>query len=247
MKGFERALYGDKIAQVYDQHIADLGVDDPATVATLAEYASDGPVLELGIGTGRVAIPLSQRGIEVHGIDVSEAMLTRLKEKLGGDKISTTLGDFADVPVEGRYSMIYCVFHTFFGLTTQQEQIACFRNVAERLTPGGSFVIEAFVPDVKRFDHGQDLTIREITADRVELNASVHDSVAQRVYGHAVYITEAGIKMYPVDVRYAWPTELDLMARLAGLELRERWGGWRREPFTVASTAHVSLYQKPRA
>ncbi len=247
MKGYERSLYGDKIADIYDQHVEEMGVDDPATVATLAEYAGGGRVLELGVGTGRVAIPLAHRGIEVHGVDVSQAMLDRLKAKTGGDRVTAILGDFAELDaIEGEFTLIYCVFNTFFGLTSQDEQVACFRNGAAHLAPGGSFCIEAFVPDVSRFEGGQNLQIRQVTADRVEIVASVHDRVAQRVYGHSVYLTEDGVKLYPGDLRYAWPSELDLMASLAGLSLRERWGGWRREPFTVASTKHVTLYQKPR-
>ncbi|MHB8510604.1 MAG: class I SAM-dependent DNA methyltransferase [Actinomycetota bacterium] len=247
MKGYDRSLYGQKIANIYDEHIAEMGIDDPATVATLAEYAGSGRVLELGVGTGRVAIPLALRGVEVHGIDVSEAMLTRLKEKPGGDRVTTIIGDFADVAVEGQFQLIYCVFNTFFSLTTQQEQIACFSNVASHLAPGGYFMLEAFVPDMSFFDRGQRLHVRQLTADRVDLEASVHDPVNQRVYGQSVQMDETeGLKMYPVDLRYAWPSEIDLMARLAGLHYRERWGGWRREPFTVSSTTHVSQYQKPR-
>ncbi|GAC1415707.1 MAG: class I SAM-dependent methyltransferase [Actinomycetota bacterium] len=247
MKGYERALYGDKIAEIYDEHVADLGIDDPATAATLAEYAASGRVLELGVGTGRVAIPLALRGVEVLGIDVSDAMLQRMKEKPGGDRVTAITGDFADVAVEGSFSLIYCVFNTFFSLTSQEEQIACFANAAAHLDERGYFLLEAFVPDTKFFDRGQKLHVKQLTAERIDLEATVHDSVKQRVYGQSMQMSEdGGIKMYPVDIRYAYPAELDLMARLAGLTLRERWGGWRREPFSVASSTHVSLYQKPR-
>lgn len=247
MRGYERTTYGDKIAGIYDSRIAEYGIDDPATVPTLEEYAGGGRSLELGIGTGRVAIPLAQRGVEVHGIEISEAMMDRMRAKRGGEKIDVTIGDFADVKVEGTFSLVYCVFHTFFGLTTRDEQVACFRNVAEHLEPGGFFLIECFVPDVTLFDRGQRVHAKTVTADRIELGVSVHDSVNQRVYGHTVELTDGNVSLYPIEIRYAWPSELDMMGELAGLHLRERWGGWRREPFTVASTQHVSLYEKPRS
>lgn len=246
MKGYERSTYGEKVAPVYDEMVAEFGIDDPATVSTLAEYAGAGRVLELGVGTGRVAIPLAGRAVEVWGIDVSEAMLARLKEKPGGDRVTTALGDFADVAVDGAFTLVYCVFNTFYSLTTQAEQVGCFRNVAARLEPGGFFVLECFVPDLSRFEHAQHLSVKSLTADRVVLDVSVHDAPNQRVYGQQIHVADGGVRMYPVDIRYAWPSELDLMAGLAGMRLRERWGGWRREPFTVSSTSHVSLYEKPR-
>lgn len=239
-------MYGQKAAPFYDEMVAGLGVDDPATVPTLAEYAGAGRALELGVGTGRVAIPLAGRGIEVHGIDVSDAMIAKLKEKPDGDRVTCVIGDFEDVPVEGSFSLIYCVFNTFFALTSAEEQLGCFANVAAHLDPGGFFLIEAFVPDMTRFDGAQRVQIQSLDADRVRLGVSIHDSVNQRIHGQHIEMTEKGIEMVPIELRYAWPSELDLMARLSGLRLRERWGGWRREPFTVASTQHVSLYEKPR-
>lgn len=246
MDAHDPSLYGRKVASVYDRMVADLGVDDPATVPTLAEYAGEGRVLELGVGTGRVAIPLAGRGHEVWGIDVSEDMIARLKEKPDGDRITCVIGDFGDVPVDGSFSLIYCVFNTFFVLTSQEEQIACFARVADRLEPGGFFLIEAFVPDMTRFEGAQHVSLQSLTPDYIRLGVSIHDSVNQRIHGQQIEMGESGIQMIPIEMRYAWPSELDLMARLAGLRLRERWAGWRREPFTVASTAHVSLYEKPR-
>ena len=240
------SAYGQKAAHVYDRLVADLGVDDPATVPTLAEYSNGGRVLELGVGTGRVAIPLAGRGIDVWGIDVSDAMVAKLKEKPGGDRVTCVLGDFGDVGVDGEFALVYVVFNTFFALTSQQEQIECFANVAAHLPPGGFFLIEAFVPDVTRFDGAQRVQVQSLGADRARLGLSIHDSVNQRIHGQQIEMSEAGIEMIPIEMRYAWPSELDLMARLTGLTLRDRWAGWRREPFTVSSTAHVSLYEKPR-
>ena len=246
MNDYDRSLYGRKVASVYDRMVADLGVDDPATVPTLAEYSGGGRALELGVGTGRVAIPLAGRGIDVWGIDVSDEMIARLKEKPDGDRVTTVIGNFGDVPVDGTFSLVYCVFNTFFVLLSQEEQADCFAGVAAHLSPGGFFLIEAFVPDLSRFDGAQRVQLQTLTADRVRLGVSIHDSVNQRIHGQQIELSEGGIEMIPIDMRYAWPGELDLMARLAGLRLRERWGGWRREPFTVASTSHVSLYEKPR-
>lgn len=247
MKGYTPSLYGDKMASVYDEHVAEMGIDDPATVATLAEYAGQARALELGVGTGRVAIPLALRGVDVSSIDVSDAMLERMKAKPGGDRVTAIQGDFASVDADGSFGLIYCVFNTFFVLPTQDEQVACFENVAARLASGGYFLLEAFVPEQGFFDRGQRLQVRHLSADRVDLDASVHDPVNQRVHSQTIRMSEGGgMRMFPVELRYAWPSEIDLMARLAGLTLHERWGGWRREPFTVTSQTHISLYQKPR-
>jgi len=241
VKDYDLSTYGDRIAGVYDDWVAGL-VETEAAVALLAELAGQGPALELGIGTGRIALPLAQRGIPVHGIDASAAMVARLREKPGGADIAVTLGDFADVRVDGSFSLVYVVFNTLFGLLGQEDQVRCFRNVAARLAPNGVFVLEAFVPDPTRFNRGQRTEIRQAQTGRLVLDASQHDPVNQRVTSQHVVIQEAGIKLYPVQIRYAWPSELDLMARLAGLRLRDRWGGWRREPFTAASAGHISVY-----
>jgi SAM-dependent methyltransferase len=232
--------YGDKIADVYDELYT--GLDTDATVETLAELAGGGPVLELAIGTGRLALPLAERGLELHGIDASEAMVAKLREKPGGDRIPVTIGDFADVSVEGRYPLIFIGFNTFFALLTQDDQLRCFANVAQRLADGGRFVLEAFFPDLARYDRDQRVNVIRLDTGEVMLDAARHDPIAQRIQASHVVITEEATKLYPVNLRYAFPSELDLMARLAGLELKERWGGWRKEEFTPGSQRHVSVY-----
>ena len=235
-------LYGDRIADVYDAFHAEMGLDTEGTVEVLAELAGDGPVLELAIGTGRVALPLAERGIEVHGIDASERMVEKLREKPGGDSIPVTIGDFADVGVEGRFSLVYLVFNTLFGLQTQEDQVRCFANVAEHLADDGLFVIEVFVPDPGRFDRNQRVNVARVRPDEVFLDVSRWDPIAQRSETDHVVVTEEGIKLYPVSLRMAWPAELDLMARLAGLELKHRWASWKKDDLDARSGAHISVY-----
>lgn len=246
MRGWEPQTYGDRVAEIYDAWVQSRAmVDTEGTVEFLARAAGAGPVLELAIGTGRVALPLARRGIEVHGIDASEAMVAKLRAKRGGEAIPVTLSDMADVAVEGSYPLVYIVFNTLFGLLTQEDQIRCFRNVAARLAPGGAFVVEAFLPDLSRFDRGQRVGVTGVDLDALTLEASAHDAVNQRISTQMVVLTEAeGVRLYPIHLRYVWPSELDLMARLAGLRLRERWGGWRGDPFTAASARHVSVYER---
>ena len=240
MKDYGISTYGDRIADVYDEWYSD---HDPAdAVETLAELAGRGPVLELAIGTGRVAVPLAERGLEVHGIDASEAMVGGLRAKPGGAGIPVTIGDFADVGVDGRYSLIFVVFNTFFGLTTQERQVRCFENVAARLGDGGVFVIEAFVPDHARFDRDQRVGVWRVEADRVLLEASRHDAAAQTVETQQIELGRGAPELVPIHIRYAWPSELDLMARLAGLRLLHRWADWRRSDFDGRSGGHVSVY-----
>jgi SAM-dependent methyltransferase len=242
MEGYRPETYGDRIADVYDATTADL--PDPGDcVDRLAELAGPGPALELGIGTGRVALPLAARGVQVHGIDASEAMVERLRAKPGGEAIPVTLGDFAGVPVEGSYRLVYVVFNTFFALLTQDDQVRCFAGVARRLAPGGAFLLQGFVPDQGLYSGGQSVRTTHLGLDQARLDLARHDPVAQRVDFQHVLLTEGGIRLYPGALRYAWPSELDLMARLAGLRLRERWGGWRREPFGADSGLHVSVYE----
>jgi SAM-dependent methyltransferase len=247
MSDYDASTYGERWAETYDKWVARLGrLDDPEVVAgRLAELAAGGPVLELAIGTGRIALPLAGRGVDVHGIDISEQMVAKLRAKPGGAKIPVTMGDFADVPVEGDYALIYVVFNTLFALLSQDDQLRCFRNAAAHLRPGGVFVIEAFVPDVTLFDRGQRVAAEHVDTDAVRLGVSSHDPVAQHVTSVHVEIERGEVRMLPVQVRYAWPSELDLMARLAGLRLRQRWGGWREEPFTAASGQHVSVFERP--
>jgi SAM-dependent methyltransferase len=244
MSGYDEATYGDAIAEIYDAWYASL--DAEAAVALLAELAGPGPALELGIGSGRVALPLVRRGIEVHGIEASEAMVAKLRAKPDGDGIPVTIGDFADVPMEGEYSLVYIPFNTLFCLLTQEDQLRCFQNVAAVLAADGVFVVEAFVPDLSRFDREQRLAVEGYEPDGIRIEASKHDRMNQRVESRHVVITEDRIKFYPLQIRYAYPSEVDLMARIAGLRLRQRWGGWRREDFTAASMSHVSLYERAR-
>jgi SAM-dependent methyltransferase len=247
MEGYRPETYGDRVADIYDAMTA--GMPDPADcVDRLAELAGPGPALELGIGTGRVALPLAARGVPVRGIDASAAMVERLRAKPGGDAIEVTVGDFAGVPVAGGYRLVYVVFNTFFALLTQDDQLRCFAAVAERLDPGGAFVLEVFVPDLGRHAGGQSVVARQVELDLVRIDVTRHDPVTQRVDFQNVLLTDRGVRLQPGVLRYAWPSELDLMARLAGLRLRERWGGWRREPYTASTSGlYVSVYEHAAA
>jgi SAM-dependent methyltransferase len=241
--------YGDRWASVYDDWVARYAMTSDAdrVAERLADLAGGGPALELAVGSGRIALPLAARGIDVHGIDASRAMLARLQAKPDAERIRVTVGDFADVAVDGEYRLIFVVFNTFFALVSQDEQLRCFANVAKHLAHDGVFVIEAFVPDVNRFDRGQRVSAIAIETDSMHLEASTHDPVTQRVDTLHAVVEDEKVRTFPVRIRYAWPAELDLMARLAGLRLRERWGGWARELFTAASNAHVSIYQHAAA
>lgn len=217
--------------------------DEQVAVDFLAQLAGDGPALELAIGTGRIALPLAARGIPVHGIDFSPAMVARLRQKPGGDQIPVTIGDFSEVPVPGTFRLIYVVFNTLFNLLTQDEQVRCFQNVAAHLADDGAFVVEAFVPTyLTRLRDDQYVDAEAIGVDEVKLDVGRHDPVAQLLYESHVSLTAQGIRLNPIVTRYAWPSELDLMARIAGLHLEGRWGGWLREPFIAASRLHVSVY-----
>jgi SAM-dependent methyltransferase len=239
MEPYREETYGERFAGIYDDWYA--GVDD-VTVATLRELAQGGRALELGIGTGRVALPLQQSGLEVHGIDASEAMVAELRAKPGGESIPVTLGNFADVAVEGRFSLIYVLVNTFFALLTQDEQVRCFENVARHLTVEGVFLIEVFVPDLTRFADRQTVRARQVGLDQVRLEASNLDAVTQQIRTQMVVLTGEGVRLYPVKLRFAWPAELDLMARLAGLRLRHRWEDWALTPFSARSSTHISVY-----
>ena len=242
-EGYNASTYGDRIAGVYDDWFS-VPVDTEEAVAFLADVAGGGPVLELGIGTGRLALPLKERGLDVRGIDTSEAMVAKLHDKPGGADIPVTIGDFADVAVDGRFRLIFVAFNTLFGLLTQDDQVRCFHGVAEHLEDGGVFVIQAFVPDLTRFDRGQRIQTEVVGTDSLVIGADEHDSVNQRIRSVHVVLTEEGTKLYPVRIRYAYPSELDLMARLARLQRRDRWEDWSRTPFTPSSGAHVSVYAK---
>jgi SAM-dependent methyltransferase len=243
MSDADPARYGQMWATVYDEVHSHLA--PAAAVDLLYQLAAGGHALELGIGTGRVAIPLAARGVAVHGIDASEAMVQRLRAKAGGAPIPVTLGDFADVAVDGGpFALVYVVFSTIFGLPSQDAQVGCFRRVAALLAPGGVFVVEAFVPDVARFDRQQRVHVHRVEAARVELAVSRHDPVAQQITSQHVTLSDGAVRLLPVEIRYAWPSELDLMARLAGLRLRERYGDWQRGRFTMTSQMHVSVYER---
>jgi len=242
MEGYGPETYGDRIAEVYDEWYAEASfLETEASVDVLAELAGGGPALELAIGTGRVALPLAERGVEVHGVDASERMVENLRGKPGGERIPVTMGDFADVAVEGEFRLIYVVFNTFFGLGSQEEQVRCFQNVAAHLGEDGVFALDAFVPDPARFGDGR-VSVSEIGDDLVRLDMTKLDTVTQVSTSQHVVLTPEGARFYPVNVRWAYPSELDLMARLAGLRLLERWGSWKREPFTANSGRHVSVY-----
>lgn len=208
----------------------------------LAELAGGGPVLELGVGTGRVALPLSSRGIPVHGIDASPAMVRQLRAKPGGQGIPVTIGDFSEVGVSYEFSLIYAATGTFFELPTQQAQLRCFANVARHLRPGGVFAFDALLPDVHA-QRGVEILQGAHGADVVRLRQ--WDSGAQRLISLYLICTSEGVRCMRVSFRYAWPGELDLMAQLAGLRLRERYRNWRGEPFTASSRTHVSVYERP--
>jgi Methyltransferase domain len=237
--------FGERVAADYDEHSASMF--DPAVVGPaverLAEFAGDGGALEFAIGTGRIALPLAERGVRVVGMDNSAAMLARLREKPGAERIEAIVGDMAATRLDGDFSLVYLVFNTIFNLTTQDGQVACFENAAAHLRSGGRFVIEARVPELQRLPLGQ--TVLPWRADPTGMSYYVYDVVIQRLSGQHYYLEDGALRPSPIELRYAWPAELDLMARLAGMRLEQRWGGWSREPFTGLSPAHVSVYQKP--
>jgi len=242
---YEEATYGERIAAVYDDFYAGCEVE---TIDLLCELASGGRMLELGIGTGRMALPLAERGLEVVGIDASQAMVEKLRAKPGGDQIRVVQGSFAAMPpqLDGeRFNVVFIVFNTFFALLTQEEQVQCFRSVAAHLTENGRFLIEAFVPDLARFEDGQAVRLTHLSQQAARLDVAQLDPVAQQISSQHVVLTKEGLQLYPVKLRYAWPSELDLMAELAGLRLQHRWGSWRKEAFTKDAGKHISVYGRP--
>lgn len=241
MKGYKPLIsFGEDVAATYRD--VQRG-DERAAVAFLAQLAKGGPALELAIGAGRIALPLAAQGIQVDGIDISPAMLAQLRAKPGGDNIAVTVGDFADVPVTGVYRLIFVVWNTLFNLLTQEDQIRCFQNVAAHLTADGAFVIETYMPTfLYRLRDDQYVNAEMIEVDEVKLDVLRHDAATQMIEESHVSLSQAEIHLNPVVQRYAWPSELDLMARIAGLRLKERWGSWHREPFDSNSALHVSVY-----
>jgi SAM-dependent methyltransferase len=236
--------FDERIAKSYEARWPELfepAVVDPA-VSFLAELAGTGAALELGIGTGRIAIPLSRRGVRVHGIDLSPDMVAQLRAKPGTDDIGVTIGDFATTRVGGTFRLAYLVRNTIMNLTTQDGQVACFQNVAAHLEPGGSFVVEVGVPELQRLPPGE--TIRPFTVTPTHLGFEEYDVAKQIAFSHHYWVVDGHLETLSAPFRYVWPSELDLMARLAGMSLRGRWSGWRRAPFTSDSRTHVSVWEK---
>jgi SAM-dependent methyltransferase len=238
--------FGEEVAARYD---ASSGEEfEPAaieaTVDFLAELAGDGAALELAIGTGRIAVPLSHRGVRVAGIDLSGAMVARLRAKPGGDEIEVAIGDIATTRVEGTFRLAYLVFNTINNLTTQDGQVACFENAAAHLEPGGCFVIEVGVPRLRLLPPGQRFVPFDVSNDHIGIDE--YDPLNQGLVSHHLSLVDGRWRRRSIPFRYVWPAELDLMARIAGLRLRERWSGWTREPFTAESRRHVSVWEKPK-
>ncbi|GAB3826943.1 class I SAM-dependent DNA methyltransferase [Dactylosporangium cerinum] len=241
----EDGYFGERVAARYDEssrEMADPAVVQPA-IDTLAKLADGGRALELGIGTGRIALPLAARGVPVHGIDLSRAMVARLREKPGGEAIGVTIGDFATARVDAAFSVAYLVFNTIMNLTTQAAQVACFRNVAAHLQPGGRFVVEVMMPDLRRLPPGQDVVPFLVSETRWAYD--LYDVATQSMSSNYVEVSGGRGGFRSIPFRYVWPAELDLMAQMAGLHLQHRWSGWEQEPFTSDSTQHVSVWEKP--
>lgn len=243
MEANDARLYGESFADVYDDWYGDLG-DLDACVALLADLAGEGPVLELGVGTGRLALPLAERGLEVHGVDASEAMLDRLRAKPGSERLAVTLGDMADPVIAGAepFGLVFVANNTLFNLPTADAQAACFAGVARLLRAGGRFVVEAFVPSDEPDRPTGAVEARTVAVDHVVLTVTKRDPSTQTVAGQHVEIRESGIRLRPWFLRYTRPDELDAMAATAGLVLIDRWGGWRRQSFDDDSGVHVSVY-----
>jgi SAM-dependent methyltransferase len=237
--------FDERVAARYDESSSEMFAREAVEPAVdfLAALAGEGRALELGIGTGRIALPLVRRAVEVHGIDLSRAMVARLREKPGGEGIPVAIGDFATTRADGAFSLAYLVFNTINNLTTQEEQVACFRNVAAHLEPGGRFVIEVGLPELRRLPPGE--TMHVFDASDGHWGIDEYDLVNQGLVSHHFSVVDGAIERVSMPFRYVWPSELDLMAELAGMRLRERWSGWKREPFTDESRKHVSVWETP--
>jgi SAM-dependent methyltransferase len=234
------AFFGDVWADIYDRGP---GHDPGPAVEFLAGLAGSGRVLELAIGSGRVALPLAQRGVAVEGIDASQKMIDLMLAKPGGDRIPVTIGDMADVAVDGPFRLVYLVYNTLFNVLDPQRQAACFSNVARVLEPGGAFVIECYVPQPSAIERGQRVSARAVTEDSATIDVYSHDPIAQRFIRQRITFDGNGVRLRPHAERYCWPNELDLMAAGAGLRLAERYAGWDRVPFGADSRDHVSVYR----
>jgi SAM-dependent methyltransferase len=239
--------FDDWIAENYQRlwpNIFDSAVVEPA-VSFLADLAGGGPVLELGIGTGRLALPLCRRGLSVRGIELSPAMAAQLRSRTGADAIDVTIGDFATATVDGAFTLVYLVRNTIMNLTTQNAQVSCFSNAAAHLRPGGCFVIEVAVPPWQRIPPGESILAFDVGPGHLGFDEI--DVATQNSRSHHSWFLHGEVQRFSAPFRYVWPAELDLMARLAGMRLRERWGDWNREPFTGRSRSHVSVWEKPAA
>ncbi len=241
MPAFDASAYGRGIADIYDTTVRDLPTEQ--TVARLYELAEGGPVLELGIGTGRLALPLAARGLRVEGIDGSADMVEVLRAKPGGEHIRVTIGDFSTTRVEGEFGLVVLSTNTIYALPSQDAQVECFRNAAAHLRPGGRFVVEAWVPDLAAFSRGSALRLLSMTEEVVVAEAARLSPAEQLMHTTRVRLSAEGVRMLPANHRYAWPAELDLMARLAGMEREHRWSDWAGSPFGDDSRAHVSVYR----
>jgi len=242
MKNFHSSTFGELYAKEYD--IAHNPGTTDLAVAFLREIAAGRKTLELAIGTGRISLPLSRLGLDIHGIDASPEMLAIMNAKSGGDAIPVHVGDMADVDIDGTFGLVFLVFNTLFNLPSQEAQCRCFENSARHLDPGGHFLIETFVPDVTQFARGQNLQTLHLDDQSVLLEAALHNPLKQTIDYQRITLSNQGIQLKPLPMRYAWPTELDLMAKLAGMHLKERWGSWDRAAFTADSKMHVSVYEK---
>lgn len=242
MDGFDPATsFGPEVSQRYDDHLRG---DEIETVDFLARLATNGSALEFAIGTGRVAVPLAQRSIRVDGIELSPDMVARLREKPGGDQLDVTMGDMAcaSAPRE-KYPLVYLVFNTIYNLLAQEDQVRCFENAARHLDTGGAFVVEAGVP-LASLRGDQFVDVEHLGSDEVVLDVNRYDAVTQILDESHICLTKDGVRLGPISCRLIWPSEMDLMARIAGLRLVDRWGGWRSEPFTAASERHISVYAR---
>ena len=246
MVEYDPTAYGSAVADVYDELYGDDMFDTEGAVRRLAELAGGGPVLELGIGTGRLALPLAAGGLKVHGIDASADMLERLKAKPGGSEVVVAQADFSEFELSERFTLAVLAVNTIFALPDQDAQVRCFERVAAHLHPGGCFVVEAFVPNPARFQEGQSVRLRTMTEGRIALDVARIDPATQFMYTTQVHLRDSGVRLHAANHRYAWPAELDLMARLAGLRLEDRWEDWGATHFSGTSPFHVSVYRKPR-
>jgi SAM-dependent methyltransferase len=240
---FDPSTYGSHIADIYDDTVVHLSTDE--AVARLAELADGGPVLEFGIGTGRLTLPLAARGLTVAGIDGSPEMVAALRAKPGGDAVEVAVGDFSAVRVEGRFALVVLAVNTIFALPDQAAQVRCFRNAAAHLRPGGRFVVEAWIPDPAAFRHGTALRPLLVGEDVVVLEAATLHPAEQRMTTTKLRFTDDGVRLLPANHRYAWPAELDLMAELAGMVREARWADWAGTPFGDESRQHVTVYRRP--